>query len=587
MTREGNERGVATETVSETEWNSNSLKADAFSQEIEGSKNSNFQQPTEELTLQNGTNELPTNGVKKDSPELLDGVSYPYSWWPPTNASPVSTPYVAPPSPFFAAPYYYPVFPAASVISPGVPLSYYPFTLEMAIVHQIEYYLGEENLAKDTFLRQLMDSEMWVEIEKLVTFPKLSRLTTSVRLVARVLREFSFRVQVHDDDKRVRPTPTDSNEDRCLIIVKNIAGNVSKEDFLKYIQQEVGIDTPHLKLLSNMEDTWFVYCENENDAERLSSSLNSLSFHGSILEARRKSEDFPRHTPGEGVSDWSQSGRHTTLPMMTPNAWASQLPFQSLAYSLPPYGTSNYVPMNAGMYPYSWTNIASMYPLNTGVTDTSRNARTRRRGSNKSLKGNAEREPSRINENEMVSENKATTEYEGQMSPGKIPPRGRPQEKNLKNKTSAESHLELINRSVSSANDNQQPGMPPSRQYRNAREKYSNTSKAKVSVEPNLSLAEFPPLPSTNGKKLNSLFKAGRTDLSSANGGVEVHNNGAKALDAKETGVFSEKDFNISFEDASLVTEKDAEKDTVPLLSFGDLILTTENLSVSDVHESL
>ncbi|GJQ09054.1 hypothetical protein GpartN1_g845.t1 [Galdieria partita] len=570
--RGGNVQSVATENVQGREWNSENLK-----DETVGQKSLNVVESDSQITEKSNkfsTDGETTNSLNKDSPEPFEGAYYPYSRVLSSSFSSLSTPYMAPPSPFIAAPYYYPLFPTSGVISPGVPLSSYPFTLEMAIVHQIEYYLGQENLAKDVYLRQLMDPEMWVEIEKLVTFPKLSRLTTSVRLVARVLREFSFRIQVHDDDEKVRPMPPDSNDDKCLVIVKNISGNVSKEDFVSYLQQEMGKNT-ELKILTNMEDTWFVYCVDENDAERICSLLTSLSFHGNTLEARRKMEDSVRYS-GELVMDFPRSNRHSTSPWMTPNSYASQLlPLQASTFSFPSFGTSSYVPMNSGIYTYPVATYTS-YPINTGVTDTSRNARARRRGSNRSLKGNPERESNRVGDNEMFAENKAITEESiVQMSSTRFPARNRHQEKNFKNKTSVEGQFITMNGNVSSGNDNQQVTNYQSRSRRSISEKYSNNSKGKSSNEPNLSLSEFPPLPSTDGQKLNSLFRSGKAlvDTTIGNGNSQASGSESETLDANETKVFLERDSNVCYEDT--------EKGSVPVLSFGDLVLSTENISDS------
>lgn len=560
--REGSLQGVTTD---EAGWKSNDSKKD--SQVLEATSETSGEGTHMKQTT--SADEEAVTGWSNDISESTTGFSYPYySRWMPSSYPPMSTaPYIAPPSPY--APYYYPIFPPAGVITPGVPLSNYPFTLEMAIVHQIEYYLGEENLAKDVYLRQLMDSEMWVEIEKLVTFPKLSRLTTSVRLVARVLREFSFRVQVHEDDERVRPTPPEaSDEDRRLVIVKNVSGNISKEDFTSYVHKEMG-ESSRLKILSNMDDTWFVYCNDESDAERLCSLLLT-SFQGNILEARRKTDDLSRHW-GETM-EFSKSNRQTALAtmMMIPSS-------SHPGFAMPSYGNPSYVPMNTGMYSYPFPSY--MFPLNAGMTDTSRNVRNRRRGSNRGIRGNTDKETIKVNESDMVSENKPLMETSSQMTLPKGS-RGRSQEKNLKEAGN------MMNGNISSGTDAKQAMTNhKSRLQRNngASEKYSQSMmKEKNTKEPNLSLAEFPPLPSSNGTKLNSLFKSGKGELNSTNSGEVVQMDSSKVSDAKETEVFFERDSNISYVST---TDSVTEKASVPVLSFGDVVLTTENLS--DVQESL
>eukprot|EP00434_Breviolum_minutum_P000856 symbB.v1.2.000754.t1/scaffold36.1/size400579/26 len=54
---------------------------------------------------------------------------------------------------------------------------------------QVEYYFSEGNLADDAYLRSLMDSDGWVSLEKIMTFPRMKKHKLVIHEVAQVLRD--------------------------------------------------------------------------------------------------------------------------------------------------------------------------------------------------------------------------------------------------------------------------------------------------------------------------------------------------------------------------------------------------------------
>lgn len=68
--------------------------------------------------------------------------------------------------------------------------------LSRAILAQIEYYFGDQNYPKDTFLQQRADSNGWVPLERICKFKKMALLlgTTSLDRVARILDEHPSKV---------------------------------------------------------------------------------------------------------------------------------------------------------------------------------------------------------------------------------------------------------------------------------------------------------------------------------------------------------------------------------------------------------
>ena len=57
--------------------------------------------------------------------------------------------------------------------------AYLPETLD-AIRRQVEYYLSDDNLATDMWLRSQMGSEGWIDLELLATFNRVRSLTTDL-----------------------------------------------------------------------------------------------------------------------------------------------------------------------------------------------------------------------------------------------------------------------------------------------------------------------------------------------------------------------------------------------------------------------
>ncbi|GLT39286.1 hypothetical protein SLA2020_134840 [Shorea laevis] len=122
---------------------------------------------------------------------------------PPPPALPNTPQYMAhPPSQPFGTPIGFPEFPSSIYYVPiqahpdslrGVPFItpmpsfvYPPQDLQLPakIVSQIDYYFSDENLIKDTFLRQNMDNNGgWVPIKLIAGFKKVLHLTEDIQLI--------------------------------------------------------------------------------------------------------------------------------------------------------------------------------------------------------------------------------------------------------------------------------------------------------------------------------------------------------------------------------------------------------------------
>ncbi|XP_049393958.1 la-related protein 1C-like isoform X1 [Solanum stenotomum] len=75
--------------------------------------------------------------------------------------------------------------------------------LHTRIVNQIDYYFSNENLIKDTFLRQNMDEQGWVPVTLIAGFKKVMELTDNIQLILNVVRSSTV-VEVQGEKLRRR-----------------------------------------------------------------------------------------------------------------------------------------------------------------------------------------------------------------------------------------------------------------------------------------------------------------------------------------------------------------------------------------------
>ncbi|KAL4352853.1 hypothetical protein GQ457_06G036100 [Hibiscus cannabinus] len=123
--------------------------------------------------------------------------------------------------------------------------------LHARIMKQIDYYFSNDNLIKDTYLRQNMDDHGWVPIKLIAGFRQVSLLTDNIQLILDALQSSAV-VEVQGDKVRKRNDwmrwimpafiqfPTKSGQDILLAGVQNISldrgtannqsGAVSQED---------------------------------------------------------------------------------------------------------------------------------------------------------------------------------------------------------------------------------------------------------------------------------------------------------------------------------------------------------------------
>lgn len=106
---------------------------------------------------------------------------------------------------------------AAKVVTDGTPAT----KLELDIIHQIEYYFGDSNLARDKFLTEEITKENgWVPFTVLLTFKRLASLSEDAAVIAAALtKSEEGLLQISEAGDKVRrhperPLPEQNEETR-------------------------------------------------------------------------------------------------------------------------------------------------------------------------------------------------------------------------------------------------------------------------------------------------------------------------------------------------------------------------------------
>ncbi|KAK4360504.1 hypothetical protein RND71_019456 [Anisodus tanguticus] len=125
---------------------------------------------------------------------------------PPMHMQPFRSPMVySEVPPVFYFPGTFPDSLRVPMLSPGPPVFFHVLDTQLhtRIVNQIDYYFSNENLIKDTFLRQNMDEHGWVPITLIAGFKKVIELTDNIQLILNAVRSSTV-VEVQGEKIRRR-----------------------------------------------------------------------------------------------------------------------------------------------------------------------------------------------------------------------------------------------------------------------------------------------------------------------------------------------------------------------------------------------
>ncbi|KAG8994272.1 hypothetical protein FRB93_001642 [Tulasnella sp. JGI-2019a] len=135
----------------------------------------------------------------------------PYMFAPPTPSGyyapyPYMPPYAVPPVPVNYAHQPYPPPGAVPAPSMPMPMTSPGYTLDPSrfyLLGQIEYYFSVQNILSDMFLRRQMDSEGWIDINVISSFPRVRQLTMDPSVVRDVMN-LSVYIEVSQDGDKCR-----------------------------------------------------------------------------------------------------------------------------------------------------------------------------------------------------------------------------------------------------------------------------------------------------------------------------------------------------------------------------------------------
>ncbi|KAK0425049.1 hypothetical protein QR680_009005 [Steinernema hermaphroditum] len=149
---------------------------------------------------------------------------------------------------------------------------------------QLEYYFSRENLITDRYLRCQMDSDQYVPIKIIASFPKITQLTSDIGLIVQVLRE-SPNVQVDDSGEKVRAASR-----RCTILIREIPETEEEE-----VKSMLEGTAPYQSLTYGFNNTWYVTFETEDATQRAFLHIQNLgkTFNDKPICARIKTGGCP------------------------------------------------------------------------------------------------------------------------------------------------------------------------------------------------------------------------------------------------------------------------------------------------------
>ena len=164
---------------------------------------------------------------------------------------------------------------------------------------QVEYYFSSENLQNDPYLVSQMNSEKYVPISLVASFPKISALTTDVATVARSVAG-SVVCSVDATGTLIKPKSLKFQE-RNTIILRNLKNAVESD--IRNLFEEIGKVVVSCKF-EDIGNTWFVTMGSEEIAvESLVALRMGKGFNGVKIIGGIKSKSVARSSFGTKAVD--------------------------------------------------------------------------------------------------------------------------------------------------------------------------------------------------------------------------------------------------------------------------------------------
>lgn len=160
-------------------------------------------------------------------------------------------------------------------------------SLENALRQQLEYYFSKQNLATDTYLRSQMNGQQYVGINVIAGFRRIKQLTEDQELLLKILKQCRS-VVVDETETMVKPTV---RSERTTLILREIPSSTPLDEIKSLFDDNCG---KILNIRPDIDDTWFVSFENEEDCINTHLLLQEKTFQGKPIACRVKSETLVR-----------------------------------------------------------------------------------------------------------------------------------------------------------------------------------------------------------------------------------------------------------------------------------------------------
>lgn len=239
--------------------------------------------------------------------------------------------------------------------------------LDDAAVVQVEWYLGQVNLMNDYYLKSKMDSGYWVQLDVLLSFPKMQRLgRTDVAAFAALLRERSASVVVDPSGTRVRPAfaaAAEAAAPSTLVLTELPSPPVSAEFITTALTAaDATIPTP-LSVRSEPGDSWSITWAAPNGASRAAAALEGTTICGRAVRSSIKPVELLPPPPvlpaspaggspavyGNRGVPWNP-GMDSGSPVYPGNMQPHMLVRPPYGYALHPQPGSPYTPTAGGSF---------------------------------------------------------------------------------------------------------------------------------------------------------------------------------------------------------------------------------------------
>lgn len=233
-----------------------------------------------------------------------------------------------------------------------------------SIARQVEWYLSRHNLPTDTFLKEHMDSELWVSLDLILTFPRMKAMgVKDAARVAALLHARAPDIEVDAARGRIRPAWAL----RSNLVLRDVDPSATESDIATLLRipyssnppspPTSGSEAPHfaglMSILQVAESTWIAIFDSPTGAADALPEVEGQSVRGRSVSTSVYVEGLELHA----------SPYIPTVYQALPNPYAVSASVPSMV--VPPSSPSHDAvafPHDGSLYPYAYMPYATVSP---------------------------------------------------------------------------------------------------------------------------------------------------------------------------------------------------------------------------------